>query len=65
MAMGRHKSACFAYLKERLGKKLHSWKGKLLSGAGKEILIKTVAQALPLYIMSCYLLPKSLYDDLC
>ncbi|CAL2268930.1 unnamed protein product [Prunus armeniaca] len=52
MVVGRNRSACFPSLKERLGKKLYSWRGKLLSGAGKEILIKTVAQALSFYTMS-------------
>lgn len=64
MNVGRSKSVSFTFLKERLGKKLYSWRRKLLSGAGKEILIKTVAQALPLYTMSCYLLPKSFCADL-
>ncbi|BFG35644.1 hypothetical protein CerSpe_219180 [Prunus speciosa] len=63
MVVGRNKGSSFAHLKERLGKKLFSWKGKLLSSAGKEILIKTVAQA-PLYSMSVYLLPKYFCDDL-
>ncbi|CAL8169219.1 unnamed protein product [Prunus armeniaca] len=64
MVVGRNKGSSFAHLKERLCKKLYGWKGKLLSGARKEILIKTVAQALPLYSMSVYLLPKYFCDDL-
>lgn len=62
--VGRSKSAIFAYLKERLTKKLISWRTKILSSAGKEILIKVVAQAVPLYVMSCYMLPKSVCDNL-
>lgn len=61
---GRSKSAIFGYLKEKLTKKLVSWRSKILSAAGKEILIKVVAQAVPLYAMNCYMLPLSLCDDL-
>ncbi|XP_024199817.1 uncharacterized protein LOC112203016 [Rosa chinensis] len=64
MRIGKSKTAIFAYLKERLTKKLVSWKAKILSSAGKEILIKAVAQTMPLYAMNCYLLPKGLCDDI-
>lgn len=62
--VGMSKSAIFEYLKERLMKKLVSWRSKLLSSAGKEILIKVVAQIVPLYAMNCYLLPMNLCDEL-
>ncbi|XP_024196657.1 uncharacterized protein LOC112199901 [Rosa chinensis] len=62
--VGHNKTAIFAYLKERLTKKLLSWRSKILSAGGKELLIKAVAQTLPNYVMNCYLLPKSLCDDL-
>ncbi|XP_061993989.1 uncharacterized mitochondrial protein AtMg00310-like [Rosa rugosa] len=62
--VGHDKTTIFAYLKERLTKKLISWRSKILSAGGKEILLKVVAQALPNYVMNCYLLPKSLCDDL-
>ena len=31
---------------------------------GRELLVKTVAQALPLYSMQCFLLPKSFCEEL-
>ncbi|XP_024178686.1 uncharacterized protein LOC112184671 [Rosa chinensis] len=62
--VGKLKTAIFSYLKERLTKKLISWRTKILSSAGKEILMKAVAQVIPTYVMSCYMLPKGLCDDL-
>ena len=38
--------------------------GKILSMASREVLIKAVVQAIPTHTMSCFLLPKSLCDDL-
>ena len=61
--VGRSKRNSFNDLKEKLGNKLSGWKEKLLSNAGKEILIKSIAQAIPSYIMSCFKLPDALRDD--
>ncbi|XP_062020957.1 uncharacterized protein LOC133737420 [Rosa rugosa] len=62
--VGRKKTSTFHYIKERLAKKLSAWQGKLFSGAGKDILIRVVAQALPTYAMSVFQLTKSFCDDL-
>nr|XP_028965078.1 uncharacterized protein LOC114827439 [Malus domestica] len=64
MYTGKSKKQTFAYIKDRLWKKLNGWRGSLLSNAGKEILIKIVAQAVPLYTMQTFLLPKTLCDEL-
>ena len=51
-------------IKERLGRKLFGWKEKILSISGREVLIKVVAQAIPMYTMSCFQLPKGLCDEI-
>ena len=51
-------------MKAKLATKLAGWKEKLLSKAGKEVLIKVVAQAIPTYTMSCFKIPDSLCDEM-
>ena len=46
----RHKEASFNYIKEMVWRKLQGWEGKLLSQAGREVLIKSVIQAIPTYL---------------
>ena len=60
----KKKEDSFDNIKQRDWKKLQGWEGKLLSQAGREILIKAVAQALPTYTMSCFKLPVTLFHDI-
>lgn len=62
--IGRAKYSSFAQIKERVWSKLKGWKEKLISQASKEILIKSVAQAIPAYAMSCFRLPNRLIKDI-
>ena len=66
--VGRNKKNTFmevkAKLAKKLAKKLAGWKEKLLSKAGKEVLIKVVAEAIPTYTMSCFKIPDSLCDEM-
>ena len=62
--VGRNKKASFDHLKQRVWKKLQGWEGKLLSQAGREVLIKAVIQAIPTYTMSCFKLPTMLCHDI-
>ncbi|XP_065631606.1 uncharacterized protein LOC136068412 [Quercus suber] len=58
-----NKKAAFAPVIERVWSKLKGWKEKMMSQAGREILIKIVAQAIPTYAMGYFLLPKGLLKD--
>mgnify|MGYP003702766345 CR=1 FL=1 len=62
--VGRSRTKIFAYLKERIWQRIQGWKEKLLSRAGKEILIKAVAQAIPTFTMGCFELTKDLCDQI-
>ncbi|KAK2374463.1 hypothetical protein QL285_075423 [Trifolium repens] len=50
--IGRSKKATFSYIKDRIWKRMNSWRGRALSKAGKEIMIKSVLQAIPSYVMT-------------
>ncbi|CAM8905567.1 unnamed protein product [Rhodiola kirilowii] len=54
------KTSLFRSLEERIQRKIGDWKHKLLSSAGREVLIKSVLQAIPNYAMSCFKLPVTL-----
>jgi hypothetical protein len=62
--IGRKKKEVFAFIKDRIWKRINSWRGKALSRAGKEIMIKSVLQAIPSYVMSVYVIPDSIIKDI-
>ncbi|KAK7837690.1 hypothetical protein CFP56_020890 [Quercus suber] len=62
--VGRAKKKSFSLIKEKIWKKLKGWKEKLLSQAGREILVKAVIQAIPTFTMSCFKLPKGLISEI-
>ena len=62
--IGKGKRASFNYIKERVWRKLQEWEGKLLSQAGREVLIKVVIQAIPTYAMGCFKLPMGLCNEI-
>ncbi|KAL0462147.1 UNVERIFIED_CONTAM: putative mitochondrial protein [Sesamum latifolium] len=61
--VGRSRRGVFAYIRDRIWKKLQGWSGRNLSQAGKAIMIKSVVQAIPTYAMSVFRLPNSLLGE--
>ncbi|XP_031116576.1 uncharacterized protein LOC116020230 [Ipomoea triloba] len=64
MGVGRNKREVFSFIEAKLKHQLGGWCKKILSRAGKEVLLKSVAQALPTYTMSIYFLPLSMCERL-
>ena len=64
VVVGRNKKASLNYIKNRVWGKLQGWKEKLLSQAGKEVLLKAVVQAISTFAMSCFRLPVGLCQNI-
>ncbi|XP_048605797.1 uncharacterized protein LOC125583207 [Brassica napus] len=58
------KCKLFAFLKEKLLHRVNGWTGRWLSKGGKEVLIKSILLALPTYVMSNFLLPLEICENL-
>ncbi|KAG8387939.1 hypothetical protein BUALT_Bualt02G0073400 [Buddleja alternifolia] len=56
------KMADYSELIDRISRKLSGWKSKCLAQVSRNVLIKSVAQSIPNYFMSLYLLPVSVCD---
>lgn len=57
MVEGKNKMNTFKDIRERIAKQVTRWKEKFISKAGKKVLIKTIAQAIPTYSTSMFKLP--------
>lgn len=62
MNVGRSKIASFGFIRDRIWKQVNSWRTKSLSWGGREVLIKSVLQSIPSYLMSLFGLPTFLCD---
>jgi hypothetical protein len=56
--VGADQSDSFEHFIERIIQRINGWKVKQLSIGGKEILLKAIAQAIHVYAMSVFLIPK-------
>lgn len=61
---GKTRKEVLAVLKDRILDKLQGWNQKLLSQGGREILIKAVVSAIPIYMMSSFKCPKSFCTEI-
>ncbi|KAL8118342.1 hypothetical protein AgCh_016030 [Apium graveolens] len=62
--IGRSKKKVFDFIKDKMWKRIQGWSMKCLSRAGKAVLLRNVAQSIPNYVMSCFMLPKSLCQEI-
>jgi hypothetical protein len=62
--IGQSKKSIFHSLKARIVQRLQGWKEKFILRAGREILIKAMAQAIPTYAMNCFKLPKTWCEEI-
>lgn len=62
--LGRNKASLLVFLKDKVNKRVQSWDGCRISQAGKEVLVKSVAQTLHSYAMSVFLLPMEIIKDM-
>ncbi|GJM91026.1 hypothetical protein PR202_ga07361 [Eleusine coracana subsp. coracana] len=57
--VGTDRSDFFKHLVDRVQARINGWKEKLLSMGGKEVLIKSVAQAVLVYAIMVFKIPQS------
>ncbi|KAL0291509.1 UNVERIFIED_CONTAM: putative mitochondrial protein [Sesamum calycinum] len=60
----RLKKELFSSIRDKVWKRINGWNEKFLSQAGKEVLIKSVIQAIPTYAMGCFKLPMTLLREI-
>jgi hypothetical protein len=61
--VGLDKTESFIYLLERIIERIQGWKEKFLSMGGKEIMLKAISQAIPIFAMAVFKIPKQLCKD--
>ncbi|CAM8943685.1 unnamed protein product [Rhodiola kirilowii] len=64
LIFGQRKTDSFRCIVEKVWRKINDWKSKLLSAAGREVLVKAIIQAMPAYMMSVYQFPKAILVEL-
>lgn len=64
LLISQNKSDIFRSLEDKMKEKITDWKNITLSWNGKESLVKACLQAMPIYTMTCFKIPKGLCSKL-
>ena len=62
--VGRSPVSTFRYLYDRMWKRINGCSDRPMLRAGKEVFLKSVTQAIPTYVMSCFQIPVSNCDEM-
>lgn len=54
----------FGYIRDRVAKKIDSWKNRFFSEGGREVILKAIIQAIPTYAMSYFRIPSTILMDI-
>lgn len=57
---GKSKKESLSYLRDKIVRKTQGWGNKDLNHVGKEVLIKSVLQPIPMFIFMCFKVPHSI-----
>lgn len=60
LVWGKSKKEFLGYFRDKIMKKVQGWGNKDLNHAGKDVLIKSVLQPIPMYTFMCFKAPQSL-----
>ena len=60
----RSKEQVFGYIKDSIRNKANNWKSKMISLTGKEVMLKAISLAMPIYTMSCFKLSNKPFKEL-
>lgn len=63
-SIARNKYAIFGYFKGKIRRKIQTWDDKVIFRVSKEVLLKSVIQAISTYTMSVFLLPQQVCSNI-